>query len=155
MGVTYLCVFLCIKNSTGPEWSPRILIIGRQLLRDSSSSIQHQVSFCKNISKSSCGNVNTWIHFPIIEHFLYLKSKELGWGSKLGYVLFVCFFVCYPAGVSGRVLYLTRFFLLLLLATLPRLITSICPDRFQPNLVTRTPDPWHSCHMTRIGSKVT
>ena len=42
-----------------------------------------------------------------------------------------------------------------LLATLLRLIAPTCLDRFQLNLVTRTPDPWHLCHMTRVGSKVT
>ena len=66
----------------------------------------------------------------------------------------------YPAGDTGRVLYPSRFFFLssfflLLLATLLRLIASTCLDRFQLNLVTRTPDPWHLCHMTTVGSKVT
>ena len=42
-----------------------------------------------------------------------------------------------------------------LLATLLGLIAPTCLDWFQPNLVIRTPDPWHLCHMTRVGSKVT
>ena len=62
---------------------------------------------------------------------------------------------------SRRILFSSRFFFFLLssffllLATLLRLIASTCLDRFQLNLVTRTPDPWHLCHMTRVGSKVT
>ena len=90
------------------------------------------------------------LFFTVSKQFLlYHKKGEKWWPG--GY---------YPAGVSGRVLYLTRFFLLLLLlllllATLPRLIASTCPNRFPPNFVTRTPDPWHLCHMTRMGSKVT
>ena len=80
-------------------------------------------------------------------------------------------YLTYPAGSTDRVLYPSRypagaaagscfllvssFFFLLLLATLLRLIASTCLDRFQPNLVTRTPDPWHLCHMTIVGSKVT
>ena len=42
-----------------------------------------------------------------------------------------------------------------LLATLLRLIASTCFDRFQPDLVIRTLDTWHLCHMTTVGSKVT
>ena len=59
----------------------------------------------------------------------------------------------YPAGYC--ILLVSFFFFFLLLATLPRLIASTCPDRFPPNLVTRTPDSWHLCHLTRMGSKVT
>ena len=54
--------------------------------------------------------------------------------------------------------FLSFFFLLssfFLLATLQRLIASTCFDWFQPDLVIRTPDPWHLCHLTRVGSKVT
>ena len=62
-----------------------------------------------------------------------------------------------PCRRSRRVLYLTRFFfllLLLLLATLLRLISQSCLDRFQPDLVTRTPDPAPIFHTTSLGSKV-
>ena len=52
---------------------------------------------------------------------------------------------------QGLVSYPFRSFFLL--ATLPRLISSSCLDRFQLNLVTRTPDPWHLCHMIRVGSR--
>ena len=60
------------------------------------------------------------------------------------FVLF-CFFWL-PCRRSRRVLYLTRFFFLLsssffILATLLRLMTQQCLYRFQPDLVTRTPDP--------------
>ena len=66
-------------------------------------------------------------------------------------------FFFYPAGSTGRVLYLTRFFFLsfFLLATLLRLKALTCFDRFQPDLVIRTPDTWHLCHKTTVGSKVT
>ena len=77
--------------------------------------------------------------------------------SQSATVSFICT-ISYPVGASDRVLYLTRFFFLsffFLLATLQRLIASTCFDRFQPDLVIRTPDPWHLCHMTRVGSKVT
>ena len=57
---------------------------------------------------------------------------------------------------TGSCILLVSFFLsFFLLATLPRLISLTCLDRFQPNLVTRTPDPWHLCHMIRVGSNVT
>ena len=54
----------------------------------------------------------------------------------------------YPAGAAAGycILLVSSFFLLLLLlllllATLLRLISQSCLDRFQPDLVTRTPDP--------------
>ena len=76
-------------------------------------------------------------------------------GAAAGYcILLVSSFL--PCRRSRRVLYLTRFFflLLLLLATLLRLISQSCLDRFQPDLVTRTPDPASTCHTTSLGSKV-
>ena len=60
----------------------------------------------------------------------------------------------YPAGYCILLVsFFFFFFFFLLLATLPRLIASTCPDRFPPNLVTRTPDSWHLCHLTRMGVK--
>ena len=58
-----------------------------------------------------------------------------------------------PAGYC--ILLVSSFFLsFFLLATLLRLIASTCFDRFQPDLVIRTPDTWHLCHMTTVGLKV-
>ena len=99
--------------------------------------VAHKIEINLRLSIAFIGSRSTWDHF-----------LRQGTPSVMANVS------SYPAGVSGRVLYLTRFFLLLL-ATLPRLIASTCPDRFPPNLVTRTPDSWHLCHLTRMGSKVT
>ena len=82
-----------------------------------------------------------WGQRSILGHFGVLKKPAAGsmssrWHSRMS---------------SSSSFFLSFF----LLATLPRLISLTCLDRFQPNLVTRTPDPWHLCHLITVGSKVT
>ena len=115
---------------------------------------------------------NTWCYIYVTQCIYVAHKYALTWDSLLhsmgqgqleitssGRVRHLWWQMClvtlpeYPAGYC--ILLVSFFFFFLLLATLPRLIASTCPDRFPPNLVTRTPDPWHLCHMTRMGSKVT
>ena len=57
----------------------------------------------------------------------------------------------YPTG--SCILLVSSFFFFLLLATLLRLISQSCLDRFQPDLVTRTPWPCPNLSYNQLGVK--
>ena len=113
-----------------------------------------------NVNLGSFGVIGVKFWFSLKIHYSYvtkyfhviltfashLRDKQGNWGQS-------GVDVSKPAGYAVCDGNMSSFFFLL--ATLLRLIASTCFDRFQPDLVIRTPDTWHLCHMTTVGSKIT